>query len=250
MSFKGKTAFLTGAASGMSLLMSRCLIADGANFAMCDIDNAALDEKVAELNAMGPGRAIGLIVDVRDYQSICAGRDAAVEAFGSIDILVNFAGGAETRIRGTGGARYFHEIPIEVYDWGLDVNLKGQFYCDHAIMKQMAAQKSGVIINIGSITGHEGSPTAVAYSTSKSAAMHGLTKSVAQAGAPFNVRCNCVAPGPVLTRDAMARMKTMMGRAADPQEIVDLILYLCSDKAAFMTGENILIDGGRHLIQA
>ena len=79
--------------------------------------------------------------------------------------------------------------------------------------------------------------------------MNGLTKSLALVGAPYGVRCCCVSPGPGLTRDAMANMKTLLGRAAEPQEIVDLIMYLASDKAAFITGENILIDGGRFIMK-
>lgn len=76
--------------------------------------------------------------------------------------------------------------------------------------------------------------------------MYGLTKSIAQYGARHNIRCVCISPGPVLTRDEMANMKTLLGRAADPQEIVDLALYTASEKGGFITGENIMIDGGRN----
>ena len=79
--------------------------------------------------------------------------------------------------------------------------------------------------------------------------MNGMTKSVALAGAKYNVRCVCVAPGPVLTRPGMAGMKTLMGRAAEPQEIVDFIMYVASDKGAFMTGTSYLIDGGRDIMR-
>lgn len=143
----------------------------------------------------------------------------------------------------------FPEIPIEVYDWGLDVNLKGQFYFDHAVMKRMKAQNSGLIVNIGSISGMEGDARGVEYCTAKSGAMFGLTKSLAQYGAKHNVRCVCVSPGPVLTRAAMANMKTMLGRAADPQEIIDLILFIASEKGQFINGENIMIDGGRNAMK-
>ena len=76
--------------------------------------------------------------------------------------------------------------------------------------------------------------------------MFGLTKSIAQFGAPHGIRCVCVSPGPVLTRAAMAEMKTLLGRAAEPQEIIDLCLYLASEKGQFINGENIMIDGGRN----
>ena len=110
-------------------------------------------------------------------------------------------------------------------------------------------QKSGVIIHLGSIVGEEGSSGSIAYSASKSAAMNGLTKSVALYGGKYGVRCVCVSPGPVMTRPGMATMKTLVGRGAETQEVVDLMLYLASDKAAFITGEDILIDGGRNILR-
>ena len=114
---------------------------------------------------------------------------------------------------------------------------------------QMKKQNTGLIINIGSITGVEGSPSGMDYPTAKSALMFGLTKSLAQCGAPYGVRAVCVSPGPVLTRPAMASMKTMLGRAADPQEIIDLCLFLASEKGQFINGENIMIDGGRNAMK-
>ena len=244
MEFKGKTAISTGAASGMGLLFAENWAELGGNVVMCDVNQEVLNQKVAEINAKNKGKAIGVICDVRDYEQVCNARDKAVEVFGSIDVMCNFAGGAETRMLRASGE--FPDVPIEVYDWGIDVNLKGLFYFDHAVMKQMREQKSGLIINIGSITGAEGCATNVAYSTSKSGAMGGLTKSLAQYGAKYGIRCVCVSPGPVLTRAAMANMHTLMGRAAEPQEIIDLVLFLASDKGQFINGENILIDGGRN----
>lgn len=248
MEFQNKTALVTGAASGMALLFCQCFVKEGGNAVMADINEEALAEKVAEINKEYPGRAIGVKCDVTNYESVTACRDKAVEVYGSIDVMVNLAGGAELRMLGIKETT-FHKVPIEVYDWGMDVNLKGQFYFCHAVMAQMAEQKSGVIINIGSITGEEGCGGNVAYSTSKSAAMNGLTKSVALAGAPYNVRCVCVAPGPVLTRAAMANMKTLCGRAAEPQEMVDLMMYLASDKASFINGIYVLADGGRNIMR-
>ena len=84
------------------------------------------------------------------------------------------------------------------------------------------------------------------YPTSKAALMYGLTKSIAQFGYRYGIRCVCVSPGPVLTRDSMAGMKTPLGRAAEPQEIIDLILFIASEKGQYINGENIMIDGGRN----
>lgn len=246
MDFKGKTAVVSGAASGMGLVFSENFAKLGGNVLMCDVNKKALDEKTAEINSYGLGKVLGCICDVRDYSAVCAARDTAVEKFGLIDILVNFAGGTAVRMLNVDGSLEFPDIPIEVYDWGIDVNLKGQFYFAHACMKQMREQKSGLIVNIGSITGKEGDGRGMDYPTAKSGVMYGLTKSLAQYGSKYNVRCVCVSPGPVLTRAAMANMKTLLGRAAEPQEIIDLILFLASEKGQFINGENIMIDGGRN----
>lgn len=246
MDFRGKTAVVSGAASGMGLVFSQNFAVLGGNVLMCDVNEKVLNEKVNEINSKEQGKAIGVVCDVRDYQQVCNARDKAVETFGSIDILTNFAGGTAVRMLNVDPTLEFPDIPIDVYDWGIDVNLKGQFYFAHACMKQMRAQNSGLIVNIGSITGKEGDGRGMDYPTAKSGVMYGLTKSLAQYGSNYNVRCVCVSPGPVLTRAAMAGMKTLLGRAAEPQEIIDLILFIASDKGQFINGENIMIDGGRN----
>ena len=248
MEFKNKTIISTGAASGMGLLFAQNIAELGGNVVMCDVNEEVLNEKVAEINAKGKGKAIGIICDVRDYNQVCNARDKTVETFGSIDIMANFAGGTAVRMRNVDRERHpeFPDVPIEVYDWGIDVNLKGPFYFAHAVLKQMREQKSGLIINIGSITGMEGDKYGMDYPTSKAGLMFGLTKSIAQFGAPYNIRCVCISPGPVLTRAAMANMKTLLGRAAEPQEIIDLCLFIASEKGQFINGENIMIDGGRN----
>ncbi len=246
--FEGKVAISTGAASGMGLLFAQNWADLGGNVVMCDVNEDVLNEKVAEINLKGNGKAIGVVCDVRDYVQVCSARDKAVETFGSIDILVNFAGGTAVRMQNVDRQKYpeFPDVPIDVYDWGIDVNLKGPFYFAHAVLKQMREQKSGLIINIGSITGAEGDGYGMDYPTSKAGLMFGLTKSIAQFGSKYGIRCVCVSPGPVLTRAAMASMKTMLGRAAEPQEIIDLCLFIASEKGQFINGENIMIDGGRN----
>ena len=246
MDFTGKTAISTGAASGMGLLFAQNFTELGGNVVMCDVNEKVLDEKVREINDKGNGKAIGVICDVRDYEQVCDVRDKAVEEFGSIDIMANFAGGTARRVLNVGWEDDFTDVPIEVFDWGLDVNLKGPFYFAHAVLKQMKKQKSGLIINMGSITGAEGDAGGMDYPTAKAGLMYGLTKSISQYGAPHNIRCVCISPGPVLTRAAMANMRTPMGRAAEPQEIIDLILFVASEKGQFINGENIMIDGGRN----
>lgn len=248
MNFNNQVAIATGAASGMGLLFSQEWTRLGGLIVMCDVNEAVLKQKVEEINKQYDNRAIGIVCDVRDYEQVCQARDGAVNAFGKIDVMVNFAGGTAVRMQKVDVEKYpeFPDVPIEVYDWGLDVNLKGPFYFAHAVMKQMREQNNGLIINIGSISGAEGDSYGMDYPTAKAALMNGLTKSLARYGASYNIRCVCVSPGPVLTREAMANMKTLLGRAAKPQEIIDLILFIASDKGQFINGENILIDGGRN----
>ena len=139
MDFKNKTAISTGAASGMGLLFAQNFAKLGGNIVMCDVNEVILTEKVSEINLKGNGKAIGVICDVRDYNQVVNVREKAVETFGRIDIVANFAGGTAVRMRQVDREKYkeFPDVPIEVYDWGLDVNLKGPFYFAHVMMKQM-----------------------------------------------------------------------------------------------------------------
>ena len=148
-----KTVLITGGASGIGLLSGQCYAREGANVVLVDINQEALDARVNEIKEYNPN-VLGVCIDIREYDKVEAACKQAYDTFGSIDILLNCAGGAETRICQARGE--FHEIPIDVYDFGIDVNLKGAMYFDHAVMKYMAEQKSGVIIHLGSITGAEG----------------------------------------------------------------------------------------------
>lgn len=242
MRFKDQVAIISGAASGMGLLCARNLCAEGARVVLTDVNKETVTAAAEDISRTG-GDAVGIQVDVRNYEQVKNAADAAIEKYGRIDLLLNFAGGAEGRMLKCSAP--FHEMPLEVIDWGLDVNLKGAVYFCRAVLGTMIKQKYGIIINLGSVTGVEGGgPGAVNYSAAKSGII-GLTKSMALCGAPYGIRACCVSPGPVLTRPGMANMKTRLGRAAEPQEVIDLILYLCSDKAAFITGTNYMIDGGR-----
>ena len=157
MEFLNKTAIITGGTSGIGYLAGECIAKEGGNVLLISRNAEGLEEKCKQINAFGVGRAAWMVCDVRDYDQVCQARDKAIEEFGSIDILINSAGGYEPRMCNVPQGTDFTDIPIEVFDWGIDVNLKGPFYFAHAVMKQMVKQHSGVIVNLGSVTGEEGS---------------------------------------------------------------------------------------------
>lgn len=235
--FNGKVAVITGAASGMGLYSAKEFVRLGAKVIMCDVNEAALAQAAAEIG----DAAIPVCGDVRE----CAYAEAvAAEAakLGGADYLVACAGGNEARC--CNSRVPFYEQPYEVLDWGIDVNLMGPIYFARALMPQMVAKKSGVIVMLGSVTGFEGDGVGSMYGTAKSG-LFNFVKGLAIAGAPHGVRAVCVTPGPVLSRAAMNSMPTLMGRAAELEELVDVILFMCSDNASFITGTNHVVDGGR-----
>lgn len=235
--FGGKLVVVTGAASGMGLYASKEFVRLGAKVIMCDVNEAMLK---AEAEAIG-GAAVPMKGDVRDF-GYAMEVAAEAEKQGGADCLVACAGGYEARCLNS--MVPFYEQPIEVIDWGLDVNLKGPVYFSRTLMPQMVAKKSGVIVILGSVTGFEGDGTGAMYGTAKSG-LFNFVKGLAIAGAPHGVRALCVTPGPVLSRAAMSGMPTLLGRAAELDELVDVILFMCSENASFITGSNHVVDGGR-----
>ncbi len=241
LDFKGKSVIITGAASGMGLCASRKYAEAGARVVMCDVNADGLKEASETITPCDGGSVEPYVIDMRDYAAVEALASHVKETYGHIDITISFAGGTATRIFKE--FKPYHEMSIEAIDWGIDVNLKAPMYLARAVLSTMIEQKSGVIINIGSISGVSAGSDSD-YSAAKSGLI-GFTKSIAVIGAPHGVRCCCVSPGGVLTRPGMLGFKSPMGRVAEPEEIVNLIMYVTSDKAAFITGDNYMIDGGR-----
>lgn len=235
--FNGKVAVITGAASGMGLYTAKEFARLGAKVIMCDVNQVALEAAVSEIGVA----AVPVCGDVRDYDyAEAVAAQAAI--YGGADYLIACAGGYEARC--CNSLVPFYEQPKEVLDWGLDVNLKGPVYFARTIMPQMVSKKSGVIVMLGSVTGFEGDGIGAMYGTAKSG-LFNFVKGLAMAGAPHGVRALCVTPGPVLSRAAMSNMPTLLGRAAELEELVDVILFMCSENASFITGTNHVVDGGR-----
>ena len=242
--FSDLAAIITGAASGMGLVASREMAREGAVVYMVDINAERVAEEAEIIRSEG-GRAVPCACDIRDYEQIRNVVEKCAAEQGSVDVIINFAGGFPARMCGLEDKLFIH-TPVEVLDWGIQVNFRAPMLFARAAMEKMMEQKRGVIINIGSVDGVTGG--AVDYAAEKSGIAEGLTKALARIGAPYGVRCCSVSSGPVLTRPAMSGMKTALGRAAEPIEIVKLVLYLCSDDASFITGSHYLIDGGRVLL--
>lgn len=245
--FADKVAVITGAASGMGLRASERLAKAGAKVVMCDVNADALDAAVAAIRANG-GNVEPCVTDVRKFADAERAATLAMERFGAIDLLIPFAGGNEARICGTKGIP-FYEQPVETIDWGIDVNLRGPVYFARACMPHMVVAKRGVICLLGSVMGVEADRIGAMYGAAKSG-LFNFVKSLALAGGPYGIRAVCVSPGPVLTRPGMSTMATVRGTAAQPDELVNVILYLCSDEASFVTGTNVLVDGGHMCIPA
>lgn len=235
--FENKLAVITGAASGIGLRTAEQLVGLGARVIMCDVDEPNL---VACAGKIGPA-AIPLTGDVRDFNYAVSVAEAA-EKLGGADYLIACAGGNEARCCKSDVP--FYDQPVEVIDWGIDVNFRGPVYFSRAIMPQMVKRKTGVIILIGSVTGFEGDGKGSMYGASKSG-LFNFVKGLAIAGAPHNIRAVCITPGPILSRAAMAGMPTLMGRAGEVKELVNVICFMCSDNASYITGSNHVVDGGR-----
>lgn len=240
MELAGKSIILTGGASGIALRCGQRFASQGARVVLADYNIEQAEIEAAALRDAG-FNAVACKVDVTSHKDIEACVQQVIADAGKVDVLLNCAGGNSARVRGYGSR--WHEAPYEDIEWGLDVNLKGSVFFCRAVLPHMIAQQSGVIINMSSVNGYSGTTFGCDYSAAKHGLI-GLTKSMALCGAPYNVRCVGIAPGPVLTREAMKKMQTPMGRAAEVDEVVDLIAYMISDKAAFITGSTHLIDGG------
>ena len=225
----------------MGLCTSRTLAEAGATVFMCDINGEGVRKAADEINAWGKGKAYAVEMDVRKFEDCERSAAQAIEKTGRIDLLICYAGGNEARC--CSSYKPLYEQPLEVIDWGMDTNLKGTLYLSRACMPYMVKAKSGVIVTLGSVTGFEGDANST-YCVSKGGNGR-LALTLAKAGAPYGVRAFCVAPGPVLTRPAMAKMPTALGFASEPQEVVDYILYMASPKGRSITGETYVIDAGR-----
>ncbi len=241
--FEGMTALVTGGASGIGLGVARRIAAEGGRVSLWDNDLAKLKAAIAGIGAVS---AQADRVDVTDPSAVERGTLAAVAEMGHIDALVCSAGVA-------GQNALVINYPIEEWKRVFDINLNGLFYCNRFVARMMKARGYGRIVNIASIAGKEGNPTASAYSASK-AAVIGLTKSLGKELAKDGVCVNAVTPAtietPILEQVSAAhiaymRSKIPMERFGTVEEAAALICWLASRECSFSTGAVFDLSGGR-----
>ena len=234
-----KNAIVTGAARGIGLATTKLFLKEGRRVAMIDRDGEELARAAAGLDNVLP-----ITCDVSVEAQVAAMVAQVADAFGSIDALVNNAGVADFRPLG--------QTELQIWRRVMATNLDGVFITSQAVIPRMT-RGGGAIVNIASISGLRASTLRVAYGTSKAAVIH-LTRQQAAELGELGIRANCVAPGPVDTKLALAvhspeiraayHDAIPLNRYGTEDEIAQVIVFLCSDKASYVTGQTIAADGG------
>ena len=247
---EGKAALVTGGASGIGRATAVAMAKEGARVAVADRTQESAAATVALINAAG-GQAVAIGGDVTKESDVTAMVARTVAAFGKIDCAFNNAG-ISGRAVGPVGQKT-HEMSRESFDGMLAVNLTGVFLCmKHEIAQMLKQGTGGSIVNTSSIAGLVGLPTASHYVAAKHGVV-GLTKTAAMEYARDKIRVNCVNPGYIKTPMTDETMKTRydelmtkvpMNRLGVPEEIAEAVVWICSDKASFVTGASHIIDGG------
>ena len=244
-----KTAFITGAGGYIGTQTAITLAREGINIAVCDISEKSVRATVDKVNAMG-GNAKGYVSDVTDSTAIEYAIRKAAADFGGLDIMIHIAGGS-ARIA---GGKYVPLVEQDenVIDRVLKVNLYGALWTNRAAAKIMIKQgRGGKIINFASAVGINGLSTCSDYAASKGGVMS-LTKSLAKELGPYKINVNAVAPGVVMrpeegNDDYRATKTNFLGEKCTAEDIANLVAFLASDKARFITGQTYVCDGGRTL---
>ena len=246
---EGKSALITGGGGGIGRATALIFAREGARLAIADASRDAAAETVDLVNKAG-GQAIALSGDVTETGAAQAMVAAVVSAYGRIDCAFNNAGIAGYQVDAAG--KRTHEWADESFDRMIGVNLKGVWLCMKHEIVQMLAQGGGKIVNTGSIAGLIGLPTSSAYVAAKHGVL-GLTKTAAIEYAKDNIRVNAVCPGYIetkMTEDTMRRRGEQLmgqvpfGRMGKPEEIGEMVLFLCSDRSSYVSGACYNVDGG------
>lgn len=239
-----KTVLVTGASGGIGSACARLFAAEGYKVAIhYNNGKAAADALKDEICSFG-GEAVCVCADLKDEAQVAQMLSTVERELGEVDVLVNNAGVSQQKL--------FTDTTREDYEQVFGVNILGVINCCRAVLPAMIRRKGGSIVNISSMWGVSGASCEVLYSASK-AAVIGLTKALAKEVGPSSVTVNCVAPGVISTKmnahlsgEDMAALcdETPLCRIGNPQEVAQAVLFLASEKAAFITGQTLSVDGG------
>jgi NAD(P)-dependent dehydrogenase (short-subunit alcohol dehydrogenase family) len=243
---QGKTALVTGGSSGNGRAIARRFAAEGADVTVADVreDPRMGGEPTHEIIESEGGNAQLVTCDVSSIDDLRAAVDATVDAFGSLEVMVNNAGVERQKPLG--------EVTEEDYEWLMDINLKGVFFGSQAAVEVMREQEAGgSIVNMSSIGGIRGLANSSLYCASKGGVTN-LTRELAVEHGDAGIRVNALNPGFIETAMTMEDgdtaggilERTPLGRAGQPEEVADAALFLASDESSFVTGHNLVMDGG------
>jgi len=248
--FKDRVTIVTGGASGIGKATAQGFAKEGSVVLILDRLEEEGKNTVKEIETQG-GKAVAMKVDATEGQQVKNAVEKIAEVWGRIDILINSIGGSESRP--------FLKTDEALWLQVLDLNLMVPLRFCRAVLPYMVKQQYGRIVNIASIAGRQPRPLAVAYSAAK-AGVIAITRSLAVAMAPYNVRINCLCPATIETAE-LKRVRhenpkhiedilkqTTLGRTGQPEEVAPVVLFLASDEASYMVGQSLSVDGGNNML--
>lgn len=236
MDFSGKTALITGAGRGIGEACALQLARGGAQIVVNDLKAENLQELCQKLDQMNAAY-LACPCDVADEAAVRAMVAKAIETFGKIDILVNNAGIFRAHYQP------FKDQISAYWKQKIEINILGTMYCTHAVMPGMMERRYGRIINVSSVAGVYGLRNMVDYSMTKGAVI-AFTKALAKELGPSNITVNAVAPGNISTYSELLEL-SFLGRSGTAEECANVITFLASDEASFVSGQNYQVDGCR-----
>jgi NAD(P)-dependent dehydrogenase (short-subunit alcohol dehydrogenase family) len=257
MKFNHRVSLVTGSAKGIGKAIALALAREGSDVVINDVDAESMNGVMEEIQGMGR-RARSLVADVSDAKQVNEMFDEIIAGWGRLDILVNNAGGSMGTPT-TLPPKLLGEVTEDVWDLVIDVNLKGTFLCTQAAVKFMQGQQWGRIVNISSMAARMGDLLTSPHYSAAKAGVLGLMRHVAKEVGKYGINVNSICPGFILSGPRIERLwqerretgkaeallnQIALGRPGMPEEIANVVVFLCSDAASYITGATIDVNGG------